>query len=125
MEHPEDSRTFNPKNRKAWRRWLEKNHKSTDPVYVVIYHKKSKTPNLSYEDVVEEALCFGWIDNKGMKRDHESMYLRLAPRKVKSNWSKLNRARAEKMIEAGLMTPVGQVHIDNAKRSGRWDAAGS
>jgi uncharacterized protein YdeI (YjbR/CyaY-like superfamily) len=123
MEKINGIRTFNPANRSAWRKWLTDNHTSTEPVCLVIFHKKSKTPNISYDDAVEEALCFGWIDNKGMKRDQESMYLQLVPRKEKSNWSKLNRRRAEKMIKEGLMTKAGQIFIDLAKKSGKWDAA--
>jgi uncharacterized protein YdeI (YjbR/CyaY-like superfamily) len=120
-----DEKVFNPGNRDEWRQWLERNHTSTLPVCVVIFNKSSKTQNLSYEDAVEEALCFGWIDNKGMKRDHESMLLRFAPRKMQSNWSALNRNRAEKMIKQGKMTEAGMVFIDAAKKSGKWAAAKS
>jgi uncharacterized protein YdeI (YjbR/CyaY-like superfamily) len=80
----EEARTFNPANRKAWRAWLSRNHKSTEPINVVIFHKTSKNANLTYADAVEEALCFGWIDNRGTKRDAESMYLRFTPRREKA-----------------------------------------
>jgi uncharacterized protein YdeI (YjbR/CyaY-like superfamily) len=123
MEKKNGIRTFNPANRKAWRKWLAENHASTEPVCLIVFHKNSKTPNITYDEAVEEALCFGWIDNKGMKRDDESMYLQFTPRKEKSNWSKPNRERAERMIKAGLMTRAGQVFIDLAKKSGKWDAA--
>src|SRR5687768_16891816 len=121
MEKINGVRTFNPANRNAWRVWLAANHTSTENVCLIIFHKKSKTPNISYEEAVEEALCFGWIDNKGMKRDEESMYLQFCPRKEKSNWSKLNKERAERMISNGMMTDAGQVFIDIAKASGKWD----
>jgi len=111
MEKVNDIRTFKPANRSAWRKWL------------IVFHKKSKTPNIAYDEAVEEALCFGWIDNKGMKRDEESMYLQFCPRKEKSNWSKLNRERAEKMMRDGLMTEAGQAFVDIAKKSGKWDAS--
>src|SRR5687768_14858666 len=104
MEKVHGIRTFNPPDRAAWRRWLDANHTSGEPVCVVISHKKSKTPNITYEEAVEEALCFGWIDNKGVQRNEESMYLQFVPRKEKSNWSKPNRERAERMIADGLMT---------------------
>lgn len=116
-------RTFYPADRAAWRKWLATNYTSADPVCLIVFHKKSKTPNIAYNNAVEEALCFGWIDNKGIKRDEESMYLQFCPRKEKSNWSKLNRERAEKMIQEGLMTGAGQKFIDIAKTSGKWDAA--
>ena len=61
-------RTFKPQNRLAWRKWLIKNHTSTEPVFLIVFHKKSKSPNISYDEAVEEALCFGWIDNKRMNR---------------------------------------------------------
>lgn len=123
MEKVNGVRTYNPKNRSYWRKWLAANHTSSEPVCLIVFNKKSKKPNITYDEAVEEALCFGWIDNKGMNRDDESMYLQFTPRKQKSNWSKLNRERAEKMIEQGLMTTAGQVFIDDAKRSGKWDAA--
>jgi uncharacterized protein YdeI (YjbR/CyaY-like superfamily) len=123
MEKVNGIRTFNPPDREAWRKWLTEHHTSTEPVCLIIFHKKSKTPNITYGEAVEEALCFGWIDNKGMKRDAESMYLQLAPRKENSNWSKLNRDRATKMIREGLMTEAGQVFIDIAKKNGKWSAA--
>jgi uncharacterized protein YdeI (YjbR/CyaY-like superfamily) len=78
---------------------------------------------ISYDEAVEEALCFGWIDNKGMNRDEESSYLQFCPRKEKGNWSKRNKARAEKMIQQGLMTKTGQYFIDIAKENGKWDAS--
>ena len=123
MEKKNGIRTFNPANRNAWRKWLAANYTSTEPVCLVVFNKKSKTPNIAYDEAVEEALCFGWIDNKGMKRDEESMYLQFCPRKEKSNWSKLNRDRAGKMIREGLMTGAGQTFIDIAKSSGKWDAS--
>jgi uncharacterized protein YdeI (YjbR/CyaY-like superfamily) len=123
MEKKNGVRTFNPANRSAWRKWLAANHTSAEPVCLIIFHKKSKTPNITYDESVEEALCFGWIDNKGMKRNEESMYLQFTPRKEKSNWSKPNRERAERMIKEGLMTKAGQAFIDIAKKSGKWDAS--
>jgi uncharacterized protein YdeI (YjbR/CyaY-like superfamily) len=123
MEKINGIRTFNPANRSAWRKWLAKNYASTEPVCLIVFHKKSKTPNIAYDEAVEEALCFGWIDNKGMKRDDESMYLQFCPRKEKSNWSKLNKERAERMIQQGLMTDAGQVFVDAAKKNGKWNAA--
>jgi uncharacterized protein YdeI (YjbR/CyaY-like superfamily) len=123
MEKKNGVRTFNPANRSAWRKWLAANHTSTEAVCLIVFHKSSKTPNITYDEAVEEALCFGWIDNKGMKRDDQSMYLQFCPRKEKSNWSKPNKERVERMTQQGLMTPAGQYFIDIAKKSGKWDAA--
>lgn len=107
--------------RKQWRKWLEKNGQSKPSVCLIIYHKKSNTKSIYYNDAVEEALCFGWIDCKGNKRDLESYYLQFTPRKPKSNWSKLNRERVERMIKEGLMTEQGQKLIDIAKQTGKWE----
>lgn len=121
MEKVNGIRTFNPASRSAWRKWLAAHHTSVEPVCLILFRKNSKTPNISYDEAVEEALCFGWIDNKGMRRDDESSYLQFCPRKEKSNWSKLNIERAEKLMREGLMTKAGQVFIDIAKKSGKWN----
>lgn len=101
---------------------MEKNHKSETSVWLIIYHKDSGVSSPKYDEAVEEALCFGWIDSKPNKRDDESYYLLFAQRKSKSNWSKANRVRAEKMVQRGLMTTAGQAMIDLAKRTGTWTA---
>jgi uncharacterized protein YdeI (YjbR/CyaY-like superfamily) len=110
------------KSRKEWRKWLEKNSSQEKSVWLIIYHKKSKTKSVYYPEAVEEALCFGWIDSKPNKRDEESFYLYFAQRKKGSPWSKLNRDRVDKLIKDGLMTPAGQAKIDYAKKSGDWEA---
>lgn len=113
---------YHAKNRKEWRQWLTKNHRSEKSVWLIIYHKSSATPSVYYEEAVEEAICFGWIDSIAHKRDAESKYQFFAVRKPKSNWSKANRERAEKMIEKKQMKPAGQAMIDLAKKNGTWTA---
>ena len=76
--------------------------------------------SINYNDAVEEALCYGWIDSKANKRDLESSYLTFTPRKPKSKWSPSNKERVERLIENGLMTQYGQQHIDTAKETGMW-----
>jgi uncharacterized protein YdeI (YjbR/CyaY-like superfamily) len=122
METKNGVNTFHAKSRSEWRQWLQNNHTSQKSVWLIIYHKDNKTRSVDYEEAVEEALCFGWIDSKPNKRDDESYFLFFAKRKPGSNWSKANRERAEKMISEGLMTEVGQAMIDLAKRSGTWTA---
>lgn len=114
--------TFHPKTRDAWRSWLTQHHLTEKSVWLIIYHKDSAEPSVYYEEAVEEALCFGWVDSKPNKRDNESYYLFMAQRKPNSNWSKLNRQRAEKMIAAGLMAKAGLAAISIAKQTGTWDA---
>ncbi|MEJ6980412.1 hypothetical protein WG906_08115 [Pedobacter sp. P351] len=107
--------------RADWREWLQQNSQSEKSVWLILYHKKSKIECISINDATEEALCFGWIDSLAKKRDAESYYLTFTPRKPRSNWSKPNRERAERMIEQGLMTMQGQQLIDIAKETGRWE----
>lgn len=122
MEERNGVKAIEAASRQAWRRWLTRNHASEKSVWLIIYHKGSATKSVYYDEAVEEALCFGWIDSKPNKRDAESYYLFFAKRKSKSNWSKANRDRADRMIKAGLMTPAGQAMIDLAKKTGTWTA---
>jgi uncharacterized protein YdeI (YjbR/CyaY-like superfamily) len=122
MELFEGRKTVSAKNRQEWRDWLEKNHLTEGRIWLIIYHKKSSVPSVKIEEAMEEALCFGWIDSKAKKRDHESFYLSFSPRNPKSNWSNINKERVERMTSQGLMTPAGQIMIDLAKETGTWDA---
>lgn len=122
MEKKDGIKTFHAKTRKDWRKWLEKNYESEKAAWLIIYHKTSKTPSIYYDEAVEEALCFGWIDSKANKRDDESSYLYFTQRKPKSNWSKANRERVEKLTRLGLMKSSGQKLIDLAKQTGTWEA---
>ena len=122
MELHKDIKTLHAKNRTEWRKWLAKNHKSEKSVWLIIYHKSSPTPSIYYDEAVEEAICFGWIDSIAHKRDDESKYQFFAVRKPKSNWSKANRERADKMIKEKQMKPAGQTMVDLAKKTGAWTA---
>ena len=110
------------KDRAAWREWLKKHHTKSNNVWLVIYHQKSKKTSVSYNEAVEEAISFGWIDSKPNKRDNESYYLLFSKRNPKSNWSKANRERAEKLIKNGLMTKSGMETINLAKKNRTWTA---
>jgi uncharacterized protein YdeI (YjbR/CyaY-like superfamily) len=111
-----------PKSRTAWRQWLEKNHASSTGVWLVYAKKHTGLPSLTYNDAVEEALCFGWIDSK-MHPIDDDLYMQVfTPRKVKSAWSAMNKARVERLLAAGLMTPAGLSLVKAAKSSGTWDA---
>jgi len=111
-----------PKSRKAWRQWLEKNHASSTGVWLVYAKKHSRLPSLTYNDAVEEALCFGWIDSKIHPIDDDFYRQVFTPRKVTSAWSALNKTRVERLLAAGLMTPAGLSLVKAAKSSGTWDA---
>lgn len=109
------------KSRAEWRQWLAAHHQQTESIWLVSY-KRSTPHYLSYAAIVEEALCFGWIDSRPAKLDAERSMLLLSPRKPGSNWSKLNKDRVAALTAAGLMTPAGQAKIDQARRDGTWDA---
>jgi len=113
---------YYPRNRKAWRNWLQKNHSSLQSVWLIIYKKDTGKPTVTYDEVVEEALCFGWIDSKPNKRDNESYFLFMAPRKPKSPWSALNKKRVEKLLKEKLITAAGLQKIEAAKKDGSWAA---
>lgn len=117
---PENS--VHPKSRKEWRAWLEKNHTRQQGIWLITHKKITGKPRLDYEEAVEEALCFGWVDSKGNKLDEERSMLWMAPRKRSSKWSKLNKQRVEKLGRAGLMTPAGLAKVEAAKQDGSWSA---
>lgn len=101
-------KTLYAPDRKTWRDWLEKNHDKEKEIWLIYYRKDSGKSTVSYNDSVEEALCFGWIDSKEISLDHERFAGRFTPRKPKSNWSPSNRERARRLIAQGLMTPSGR-----------------
>ncbi|MFA6469312.1 MAG: hypothetical protein WCW35_10480 [Bacteroidota bacterium] len=120
METNNGTKTLYAKTRAQWRTWLEKNSQSKKEICLILYHKKSKMKCITYNEAIEEALCFGWIDSKANKRDAESYYQRLSPRKPNSKWSALNKVRIERMNQEGLMTEQGLKLIEHAKQNGTW-----
>ncbi len=122
MEIYQGTQTFHARTRNEWRKWLEKNHQSEKSVWLIIYKKESDTPSVYYPEAVDEALCFGWIDSKPNKRDNTSYYQFFAKRNPKSNWSKVNKEKAAKLIEQGLMQRAGLEMIEIAKQKGTWTA---
>lgn len=108
-------------DRKSWHEWLEKNHDKVRSIWL-IHDKFAKQDKLSYEDIVEEALCFGWIDSTVRKLDEEQSQIYLSVRKPKSDWAKSNKLRVEKLIESGLMREAGLRAIQVAKENGSWSA---
>lgn len=111
---------FYPKNIKAWRRWLEKNHASKQSVWLVFYNKASAVPTISWSDAVDVALCYGWIDSKKVAVDQDKSHQFFSKRKAKSTWSKINKEKVGRLIEGGLMTKAGLDIIDVAKQNGSW-----
>lgn len=101
------TKTFHAKNRKEWRNWLSKNHNKEKDIWLIYYRKDSKKPRVPYEEAVEEALCFGWIDSTVKGIDSERFAQRFSPRNPKSNWSELNLHRIRNLIKQGKMTDAG------------------
>ncbi len=94
--------------REEFRKWLEKNRKTKKEIWLIQYKKATRKPSLSLADAVEEAMCFGWTESIGFKGlDAERYVTRFTPRRIKSNWTEKNRARARKMIAEGRMTEAG------------------
>jgi uncharacterized protein YdeI (YjbR/CyaY-like superfamily) len=110
-----------PRSRAEWRKWLERNHTRTGPVWLVYAKKDSGLPSLGYDEAVEEALCFGWIDSKVNRLDARRYKQLFGPRKSGSTWSRLNKTRVERLIAEGLMTPAGMAKIEEARRDGSWE----
>jgi uncharacterized protein YdeI (YjbR/CyaY-like superfamily) len=113
---------FEITTRDQWRDWLTANHRQTDSVWVVTCKAGASRPRVPYDDLVEEALAFGWIDSLPRKLDAERTMLLMSPRKPGSNWSAVNKARIEKMTAAGLMHPAGLAKIELARADGSWTA---
>jgi uncharacterized protein YdeI (YjbR/CyaY-like superfamily) len=108
-------------DRREWRSWLEKNHADVEEIWLSYFKKHTGKPGIPYNDAVEEALCFGWIDSIIKKIDEEIYLRKFTPRKANSKWSELNKKRAAKMIEQGRMTEFGLCKIETAKKTGLWD----
>lgn len=109
----EIAETFYPKNRGEWRVWLSKNHHKKKEIWLVFYKKHTRKPTLIYQDAVDEALCFGWIDGMEKRIDEEKYALRFTPRSKRSGWSTGNVTRYKMLIKAGLMTKAGTQAFEN------------
>jgi uncharacterized protein YdeI (YjbR/CyaY-like superfamily) len=113
---------FEASNRAEWRAWLEKNHALASGVWLVYYKKHTGKASISYNEAVEEALCFGWIDSRPNTLDQDRYMQLFSPRKARSPWSKLNKQRVENLIEQGLMTPAGFKVVEASKQDGSWNS---
>lgn len=101
-------------NRDDWRQWLKKNHGSQREVWLIYYKKHTGRPTIPYEDSVEEALCYGWIDSILKRIDDQKFVRKFTPRNDRSIWSELNKKRTKKMIEQGRMTKAGLAKFKQA-----------
>ena len=106
-----------------WEEWLEKNHALADGTWVKIAKKDTGIESVRYPEVLESALCFGWIDARREALDGHYFLQRFTPRRRRSKWSRINRDTAERLIAHGRMRPAGVAEVERAKADGRWDAA--
>jgi uncharacterized protein YdeI (YjbR/CyaY-like superfamily) len=109
--------------KKKWADWLAKNHDKSSGVWVKLAKKVARASSVTYEEAVEAALCYGWIDGQGKRLDDDYWLQKYTPRRPKSIWSKINTQRAQKLIKNREMQPPGLKAIELAKRDGRWAAA--
>jgi uncharacterized protein YdeI (YjbR/CyaY-like superfamily) len=111
-----------PADRADWRRWLAANHASAGGVWLVSFTQRSGRMALSYDESVEEALCFGWIDSTTRPLDGERRMVYFAPRRPRGTWARSNKDRVERLIASGRMTAAGLAAIERAKADGSWAA---
>lgn len=108
----------------SWRKWLNVKHSTSEGVWLVLAKKNTEHPtSLSYEEALDEAICFGWIDGQLGRRDDVTFRRRFTPRKSRSAWSRRNCAIAERLAASGRMHQSGETEVQRAKADGRWDAA--
>jgi uncharacterized protein YdeI (YjbR/CyaY-like superfamily) len=112
--------SVHPLSRDEWRAWLEENHGRPEGIWLVTWKKATGKPRIEYDDAVEEALCFGWVDSKPNKLDAERSLLWFAPRKRGTGWSRPNKERVERMVAAGKMAPAGMALVEAAQADGSW-----
>lgn len=107
----------------AWEQWLEAHHAASDGVWLKFAKKGAGAPSITYVEALTVALCFGWIDSQSKRLDDSFYVQRFTPRRARSNWSKINCARALELIEQGRMRPAGLREVQAAQADGRWEAA--
>ena len=103
-----------------WRAWLQSNHTRPDGIWLITYRRATGKATFTYEQAVEEALCFGWIDGHTKTLDEERGMQWFAPRRAGSVWARSNKERVARLIADGRMTPAGQARIDAAQADGTW-----
>jgi uncharacterized protein YdeI (YjbR/CyaY-like superfamily) len=120
MTTPADEERLHPDSRAEWRAWLAGHHHRSGAVWLVLWRPRSGRAGLTYDEAVEEALCFGWIDGRAAGLDDQRTMLRFSPRRRGSGWARSNKLRVERLLAEGLMTEAGLALIEEAKRDGSW-----
>jgi uncharacterized protein YdeI (YjbR/CyaY-like superfamily) len=107
----------------AWHAWLEEHHADSSGVWLQFFKKASGVPTITYDQALDEALCYGWIDSQLKSFDEKSYLQKFSARRSKSIWSKRNREHIARLIQEGRMQPAGLAQVEEAKKDGRWDEA--
>jgi uncharacterized protein YdeI (YjbR/CyaY-like superfamily) len=110
-------------NIEGWNTWLTENHDASEGIWLRIYKKDSGEKSVTYNEALEEALCFGWIDGQKKSYDEKSWLQKFTPRHPKSLWSKRNTEHVLRLIKENRMKPTGLKEVEAAKKDGRWDKA--
>jgi len=110
-------------NINEWQQWLKNNHNKSAGLWLIFYKKETGKPSLDYEEAVEEALCYGWIDSLIKKLDAERYLRKFTPRKEDSVWSALNKKRVTRLLKSGRMLPPGLAKVQAAQKNGKWEQA--
>jgi uncharacterized protein YdeI (YjbR/CyaY-like superfamily) len=106
-----------------WEEWLERNHAASDGLWIRMAKRDAGVDSVRYPEVLDCALCFGWIDGRREALDERHFLQRFTPRRPRSRWSRINRDKAERQITGGRMRQAGLGEVQRAKADGRWDAA--
>ena len=106
-----------------WEAWLEDNHAESMGVWIKMAKKDSGIESVRYPEVLDSALCFGWIDGRREALDERFFLQRFQPRRPRGNWSQINREKVERLTAEGRMRPAGRAEVERAKADGRWEAA--
>lgn len=120
---PLDYPIFPFESKKKWAEWLARQHDKSSGVWLKLAKKASGIPSVTYDEALEAALCYGWIDGQKKSFDAEYWLQKFTPRGPKSIWSQINTDKAERLIASGEMQPAGLKAVEAAKRDGRWEAA--
>ena len=120
MASRDDADRVHPETVPAWRAWFEGHRDRGAGVWLVTWRKAAGHPDLTYDQAVEVALAFGWVDSTARKLDEQRTMLWFAPRKARSGWSRPNKVRVARLQAAGLMDPAGQRAVDAAVADGSW-----
>lgn len=122
VRHTDGREIVEVSDRAAWRSWLAERHEQRDAIWLVFHKKASDGTSPSYEEAVEEALCFGWIDSTVNRLDDRRTLQLFAPRKPRSTWSRSNKERVARLAREGLLAPAGMAAIEVAQANGSWTA---